>query len=142
MLGEHGGRVVAATNPQENPALWMDWMCFRQDNFAAFFQWEADMIRAADARALITSTIVPFDLYSSHAYGAGVRTEAWTRSFLDVLGMDLYPHLDESFLARWKCDYFASLSQGKPIWHTEFKFTFVKQRGLATPQQWRSAYYH
>ena len=128
--------------PADNPALWMDWMRFRQANFAAFWKWEADTLRAADPTALITSKIVPFDLYSSHGYGAGVNTETWTRDVLDVLGMDLYSHLDENFLARWKCDHFRSLSRNKPIWHTEFNFTFTEQRGLATPEQWRTAFYY
>ncbi|MBT7066281.1 MAG: AMP-binding protein, partial [Verrucomicrobia bacterium] len=126
----------------DNPAVSMDWLRFRQDNFAEFFAWEADVVRAADPDAVITSKIVPFDLYTSHAYGAGVNTELWERKFLDVIGMDLYSHLDEDFLARWKCDYFLSLSQGKPVWHTEFNFTFLKERGLATPEQWRTVAYY
>ena len=125
-----------------NPALWMAWMRFRQENFVEFWEWEARIIRDADAGALITSKIVPFDLYTSHAHGAGINTELWTSRFLDVVGMDLYSHLDENFLARWKCDYFRSLSQNKPIWHTEFNFTFVKERGLATPEQWRTTFYY
>jgi len=136
------GKAPGAPAAADNPALWMDWMRFRQENFAAFFKWEAEVIRAADPNALITSKIVPFDMYTSHAYGAGTNTELWTHSFLDVVGMDLYSHLDESFLARWKSDYFYSLSQGKPIWHTEFNFTFAKQRGLATPEQWRTTFYY
>ena len=125
-----------------NPALWMAWMRFRQENVVEFWEWEAKVIRAADAGALITSKIVPFDLYTSHAHGAGINTELWASRFLDVVGMDLYSHLDESFLARWKCDYFRSMSQGKPIWHTEFNFSFTKERGLATPEQWRTAFYY
>ena len=135
---EEGGKPPSS----RSDSLWMDWMRFRQDNFVAFWKWEADVIRANDRDAIITSKIVPFDLYTSHAYGAGVNTEVWTREFLDVVGMDLYSHLDEDFLARWKCDYFHSLSRGKPVWHTEFNFSFVKERGLATPEQWRTAFYY
>ena len=143
MVSAQDGRVVpGAVEADGDPAPWMDWMRFRQENFAAFFKWEADVVRAADPGAVITSKIVPFDLYTSHAYGSGVNTELWSRSFLDVLGMDLYSHLDEDFLARWKCDYFQSLAGGKPIWHTEFNFSFVKERGLATPEQWRTAFYY
>ena len=142
MVAEHDGRIEAPPGAHAEPPLWMDWMRFRQDNFAAFFEWQAQVLRAADPDAIITSKIVPFDLYSSHAYGAAVNTEIWSNRFLDVVGMDLYSHLDEDFLARWKCDYFRSLSAGKPIWHTEFNFTFLKERGLATPQQWRTAFYY
>lgn len=126
-----------------NSALWMDWMRFRQQNFADFFTWEAGVLRKADPGALITSKIVALELYTSHAYGVGTNTEMWANSFLDVLGMDLYAHLDENFLARWKCDFFQGMSAGnKPIWHTEMNFTFLKERGLPTPQQWRTAVYY
>ena len=136
-----GGEAVGETRAG-NGAVWMDWMRFRQDNFTAFWKWEADVIRANDPGAIVTSKIIPFDLYSSHAHGSGVNTELWTTTFLDALGMDLYSHLDENFLARWKCDYFQGLARGKPIWHTEFNFTFVKERGLAPPEQWRTAFYY
>ena len=141
MVSADAGDRAAVAAEVGNQALWMDWMRFRQEHFAAFWKWEADTLRSADPGAVITSKIVPFDLYSSHAHGAGTNTELWMTECLDVLGMDLYPHLDEDFLARWKCDYFLSLAQGKPIWHTEFNFTFVKERGLAPPAQWRTAFY-
>ncbi len=126
----------------ENSAIWMDWMRFRQENFAAYWKWEADVLRKVDASKIITSKIVPFDLYSSHAYGAGTNTELWVNTFLDVLGMDLYSHMDDDFLGRWKCDYFYSMSQGKPVWHTEMNFSWCKERGIATPEQWRVGWYY
>jgi len=137
-----GRPVTTAPAPVGNPALWMDWMRFRQENFADFWVWERSVIKDAAPDAIVTSKIVPFDLYSSHAYGAGTNTEIWVNRFLDVLGMDLYSHQDEDFLARWKCDYFLSLSAGKPVWHTEYGFSFCAERGLTTPEQWRSTFYH
>ena len=37
---------------QGNPAVWMDWMRFRQENYAEFFTWQANVIRKADPDAL------------------------------------------------------------------------------------------
>jgi beta-galactosidase GanA len=135
-------KVQSAVARNDNPAIWMDWMRFRQENFAAFWKWEADILRKVRPDTIITTKIVPLDLYGSHAYGAGTNTEMWVNTFLDVLGMDLYSHMDDDFLARWKCDYFYSLSAGKPVWHTECNFSFVNERGLPTAAQWRTGFYY
>ena len=142
MVATAGPQPTTVPSPESNSVLWMDWMRFRQENFADFWAWESAVIKRSAPDAIITSKIVAFDLYGSHAYGAGTNTEMWTNRFLDVLGMDLYPHLDENFLARWKCDYFYSLSAGKPIWHTEMNFSFAQERGLAPPEQWRASIYY
>lgn len=139
-----GEGTAAATRPSgdDTPPLWMDWMRFRQENFTDFWAWEASVIKRAAPDALVTSKIVPFDLYSSHAYGAGTNTEQWASRCLDTVGMDLYSHLDENFLARWKSDYFQSLGRGKPIWHTEMNLSFIRERGISPPEQWRAAMYY
>jgi hypothetical protein len=95
-----------------------------------------------DPGGLITTELISFCLCTPHAYSAGSDAEFWTRTFVDALGMDLYPHLDENFLARWKCDYFHSLAPNTPIRHTEFNLTSLRERGPTTREHWRTAFYY
>jgi len=120
----------------DNSVAWTDWMRFRQHNYAEFFRWETEVIKAADPQHPVTSKIVPFDLYSSHAYGAGNDTARF--EFLDALGFDTYSHLDEDFNNRWKTDFFGQMAGNRPAWNTELNFTFTQQRGIGSPAMWRT----
>ncbi len=124
-----------------NPVAWTDWMRFRQENYAAFFKWEAGVIREVAPDLPITTKIVQFDMYPSHAYGAGINSRLWIDSFCDVVGYDCYPHLDETVNIRWKADYVRDMAQGKPIWDTEMGFTWADVRGRPSPETHVSAFW-
>ena len=141
-VGSVDGDGVDLESDKTNQALFMDWNRFRQWYLNDFFTWQSNVIRSVDPEAVITSKIVSYELYSSHAAGSAINAELWTDSFLDIVGFDMYPHLDDNFLSRWKSDYIRSIANGKPAWHTEFNFTFVQERGLPTAQQWRSAFFY
>ncbi len=120
----------------DNSIAWTDWMRFRQHNYAEFFHWETDVIKATDPQHPVTSKIVPFDLYSSHAYSAANDTARF--EFLDALGFDTYSHLDEDFNNRWKTDFFGQMAGNRPAWNTELNFTFTEQRGVGSAATWRT----
>ena len=125
----------------DEPVLWTDWMRFRQEDYADFFRWEANLIRAIDPDHPITTKIVPFDSHSNLAWGRAVNTRLWADSFCDAVGFDSYPALDETHKARWIADFMRGMGRGKPAWNTEDGFAHVDSRGRPSPQTERSIFW-
>jgi beta-galactosidase GanA len=141
---EHAGfdRINApAEHAPDQPVMWTDWMRFRQENYADFFRWQADVIRAIDPGHPITTKIVPFDSHSNLAWGRAVNTRLWADSFCDAVGFDSYPSLDETHKARWIADFMRGMGRGKPAWNTEDAFARVDSRGRPSPQTERSIFW-
>ncbi len=133
--------ILRQAQDDGNSVVWDDWMRFRQEDYAAFFEWEADVVKAADPGRPVTTKAVSFEIYTSHAYGAAINTRKWSRDFCDVVGFDSYSHLDETFNNRWKADFMRDMAEGKPVWDTEASFTFLETRGRPSPETHRSSFW-
>jgi beta-galactosidase GanA len=77
---EFGEVHAPAHRTSANPVAWTDWMLFRQENFADFFQWEKDIIHKADPGHLISTKIrAPLDLDGDSAGQRAVNTRMWSQ---------------------------------------------------------------
>ncbi len=120
---------------------WIDWMRFRQEDYAEFFRWQADIIRRLDPDHPILTEVVPFDIVAKTAYSRAVNTRMWARSFCDVVGFDTYSPLDGTINLRWKADFMRDMAEGKPCWDTEAGFAWVDKRGRPSPETESSAFW-
>ena len=125
-----------------SPVAWTDWMYFRQDNFAEFFRWQANIIRSADPRHPITTKIrKPLAVDEDAADQRAVNTRMWAESVGDAVGFDAYSRLDDAHILRWESDFMRGMSLGKPIWDTESGFEPFEERGRPSPETYKSAFW-
>lgn len=120
----------------EDRKAWLNWMRFRQETFAEFFQWYRDEVRALDPRHPITIKQIWQPLDSRFAWASATNYEKFA-PLVDIAGSDPYPHPFDNFIQPWIADWTRSAAPDKPRWYLEFNRAFVKEMGQISPEELR-----
>jgi len=102
-----------------NRAAWLDWIIFRNESFAEYWQFLADEIRKWDPDALVSNKLMWMGIDSNLAARNQQDYRLWGKS-LDVMGHDPYPWIFENHSVRWHSDATWSFGEGKRTWFLEW----------------------
>lgn len=102
-----------------NRAAWLDWITFRNESFAEYWQFLADEIRKWHPAALVTNKLMWMGIDSNLAARNQQNYRLWGKS-LDVMGHDPYPWIFENHSVRWHSDGTWSFGEGKRTWFLEW----------------------
>ncbi len=118
---------------QTDRAAWLDWITFRNESFADYWQFLADEIRKHHPDALITNKLMWKGVDSNIAAARQQNYRMWAKA-LNVMGNDPYPHPYENFIVRWLSDASWSYGQGKRTWFTEWNSAFLESPTMGYPK--------
>ena len=110
-----------------NRAAWLDWITFRNESFAEYWQFLADEIRKHHPDALISHKMMWKGMASDIAAKTQQNYRLWSKA-VNVTGGDVYPHPYENFTQRWLTDAFWSFGDGHRSWLNEHNSAFQEQR--------------
>ena len=109
-----------------NRAAWLDWITFRNESFAEYWQFLADEIRKHHPDALISHKMMWKGMAGDIAAKTQQNYRLWSKA-VNVTGGDVYPHPYENFTQRWLTDAFWSFGDGKRSWLNEHNSAFQEQ---------------
>jgi len=110
-----------------NRVAWLDWITFRNESFAEYWQFLADEIRKHHPDALISHKMMWKGMASDIAARRQQNYRLWSKA-VGVSGGDIYPHPYEHFTQRWLTDAFWSFGEGKRSWLNEHNSAFQEQK--------------